>query len=83
MNNKIYELSEDEFISLIRNSNNLDHNEIARYGSINEMCQAVINAGETRTKIIKTCRNTFNRNRNKVWLGSYWKVITPENYKEL
>ena len=46
-------------------------------------CQAVINAGETRTKIIKTCRNTFNRNRNKVWLGSYWKVITPENYKEL
>ena len=61
----------------------LNHNEIARYGSINEMCQAVINAGETRTKIIKTCRNTFNRNRDKVWLGSYWKVITPENYKEL
>ena len=61
----------------------LDHNEIARYGSINEMCQAVINAGETRTKIVKTCRNTFNRNRNKVWLGSYWKVITPENYKKL
>ena len=45
----------------------LDHNEIARYGSINEMCQAVINAGETRTKIVKTCRNTFNRNRDKVW----------------
>ena len=61
----------------------LDHNEIARYGSINEMCQAVINAGETRTKIVKTCRNTFNRNRDKIWLGSYWKVITPENYKEL
>ena len=61
----------------------LNHNEIARYGSINEMCQAVINAGETRTKIVKTCRNTFNRNRDKVWLGSYWKVITPENYKEL
>lgn len=47
------------------------------------MCQAVINAGETRTKIVKTCRNTFNRNRDKIWLGSYWKVITPENYKEL
>ena len=61
----------------------LNHNEIARYGSINEMCQSVINAGETRTKIVKTCRNTFNRNRDKVWLGSYWKVITPENYKEL
>ena len=61
----------------------LNHNEIARYGSINEMCQAVINAGETRTKIVKTCRNTFNRNRDKIWLGSYWKVITPENYKEL
>lgn len=61
----------------------LNNNEIARYGSINEMCQAIINAGETRTKIVKTCRNTFNRNRDKVWLGSYWKVITPENYKEL
>ena len=61
----------------------LNHNEIARYGSINEMCQAVINAGETRTKIVKTCRNSFNRNRDKIWLGSYWKVITPENYKEL
>lgn len=61
----------------------LNHNEIARYGSINEMCQSVINAGETRTKIVKTCRNTFNRNRDKIWLGSYWKVITPENYKEL
>ena len=101
MNNKIYELSEDEFISLIRQilseegleskyinqeyviRYDLNHNEIARYGSINEMCQAVINAGETRTKIVKTCRNTFNRNRDKVWLGSYWKVITPENYKEL
>ena len=47
------------------------------------MCQAVINTGETRTKIVKTCRNTFNRNRDKIWLGSYWKVITPENYKEL
>lgn len=61
----------------------LNHNEIARYGSINEMCQAVINAGETRTKIVKTCRNTFNRNRDKIWLGSYWEVITPENYKKL
>lgn len=61
----------------------LNHNEIARYGSINEMCQAVINAGETRTKLVKTCRNTFNRNKDKVWLGSYWKVIIPSEYKKL
>lgn len=59
----------------------LNHNEIARYGSINEMCQAVINAGETKTKIVKTCRNTFNRNKDKIWLGSYWKVILPSEYK--
>lgn len=61
----------------------LNHNEIARYGSINEMCQAVIDAGETRTKLVKTCRNTFNRNRDKVWLNSYWKVIIPSEYKKL
>ena len=61
----------------------LDHNELARYGSINEMCQAVIDAGETRTKLIKTCRNTFNRNKDGIWLNSYWKVYTPEEYKEL
>jgi len=61
----------------------LNHNEIARYGSINEMCQAVIDAGETRTKLLKTCRNTFNRNRDKVWLNSYWKVIVPSEYKKL
>lgn len=59
----------------------LNYNEIARYGSINEMCQAVIDAGETKTKLVKTCRNTFNRNKDKVWLGSYWKVITPVEYK--
>ena len=61
----------------------LNHNEIARYGSINEMCQAVIDAGETRTKLVKTCRNTFNRNKDKIWLNSYWKVITPYEYKKL
>lgn len=61
----------------------LNYNEIARYGSINEMCQAVIDAGETKTKIVKTCRNTFNRNKDKIWLNSYWKVILPSKYKEL
>ena len=58
----------------------LNHNEIARYGSINEMCQAVIDAGETKTQIIKTCRNTFNRNKDKIWLNSYWKVLLPTEY---
>lgn len=62
----------------------LNHNEIARYGSINEMCQAVIDEGLTKTKSVKTCRNTFNRNRDKkLWLGSYWEVITPSDYKKL
>lgn len=61
----------------------LNHNEIARYGSINEMCQAVIDEGLTKTKLVKTCRNTFNRNRDRLWLGSYWEVITPSDYKKL
>lgn len=61
----------------------LNKKEIARYGSINEMCQAVIDAGETKTKLVKTCRATFNRNKDGIWLNSYWKLLTPNEYKEL
>lgn len=55
----------------------LDGNELARYGSVNEMCQAIIDNNEVKTKIVKTCRNTFNRNKDKVWLNSIWKLIDP------
>lgn len=61
----------------------LNHKEIGRYGSIREACQALIDNGEVKTKSIKTCRNTFNRNKEKdIWLNSYWKILTPEEYEQ-
>lgn len=57
---------------------NLCGEEIARYGSINEMCQDLINRHEVKTTKVKTCRNTFNRNRGKMWLNSIWKLVTPD-----
>lgn len=57
----------------------LNMNEIARYGSINEMCRSLIENKEVRTNSIHTCRNTFNRNIVKqskaIWLNSYWKIM--------
>lgn len=52
-----------------------DMNEIERFGSINEACRNIIDREEVKTKLIKTCRNTFLRNKNKFWLGSYWKLL--------
>lgn len=52
-----------------------DMNEITRYGSIAEACQAIIDNGECKTKLIKTCRATFLRNCDKFWLNSYWKIL--------
>ena len=49
--------------------------EIARYGSINEACNALIKNQELSTSSIKTARNNFLRNYHKVWLNSNWKLI--------
>lgn len=52
-----------------------DMNEIARFGSISEACQAIIDNNECKTKLLKTCRSTFLRNCNNFWLNSYWKIM--------
>ena len=52
-----------------------DMNEIQRYGSIAEACQAIIDNNECKTKLLKTCRATFLRNCDKFWLNSYWKIM--------
>lgn len=53
----------------------LSGNELARFGSINEACQQLIDNNEVKTKIVKTARNTFLRNYKKIWLNSKWEVI--------
>ena len=54
---------------------NKEHQEIARYGSINEACNSIINNNELKTRKLKTCRASFLRNYNKFWLNSYWKIL--------
>lgn len=54
---------------------NKDNQEIARYGSINEACNSIINNNELKTKKLHTCRTSFLRNCNKFWLNSYWKIL--------
>ena len=54
---------------------NKDNKEIARYGSINEACNSIINNNELKTKKLRTCRTSFLRNCNKFWLNSYWKIL--------
>ena len=53
----------------------LSGNELARFGSINEACQQLIDNNEVKTKLVKTARNTFLRNYKKIWLNSKWEVI--------
>lgn len=49
--------------------------EIARYGSISELCRFLIENKEVKTKLLKTCRATFLRNKDNFWLNSYWKIM--------
>ena len=57
----------------------LSGNELARFGSINEACQQLIDNNEVKTKLVKTARNAFLRNYKKIWLNSKWEVIENNN----
>lgn len=52
-----------------------NHNEIKRYGSLVEAATDLINNNEVKTKRIKTCTRTIMRNKNNLWLNSYWVVL--------
>lgn len=51
-----------------------DHNEIKRYGSLSETARDLINNNEVKTKKIKTCTRTLNKNKDVFWCNSYWKI---------
>lgn len=52
-----------------------DLNELARYGSLVETAKALIEAGEVKTKRVKTCTRTIMYNKDNFWLNSYWKIL--------
>lgn len=53
---------------------NSQHEEIQRWGTINEAVKYLFDLGTFKTTSLKTARNTFLRNYNKFWLDSYWEV---------
>lgn len=52
-----------------------DWNEIARYGSLVEAANALIEANEVKTKRVKTCTRTIMYNKDNFWLNSHWKIL--------
>lgn len=52
-----------------------NHDELKRYGSLNEAAKDLIAHDEVKTKRVKTCTRTLVRNKDKFWLNSYWKIL--------
>ena len=52
-----------------------DWNELARYGSLVEAANALIEANEVKTKRVKTCTRTIMYNKDNFWLNSHWKIL--------
>lgn len=52
-----------------------NHNEIRRFGCINDCCKWLIDNNIVKTKLIKTCRNTLNRNVNKLFHNYYFEIL--------
>ncbi len=52
-----------------------DHNEIKRFGSIAECCSWIMDNDLVRTKLMKTCRATLNRNAGQLWNNYYFEIL--------
>ena len=52
-----------------------NHNEIRRFGCIAECCKWLMENGLVKTSLLKTCRNTLNKNANKLWHNYYFEIL--------
>lgn len=52
-----------------------NHNEIRRFGCIAECCKWLMENGLVKTTLLKTCRNTLNKNANKLWHNYYFEIL--------
>lgn len=50
-------------------------NEIARFGSISQVCQWLMDNDYLKTRRMKTARQIFLRNCNDYYLDSYWVIM--------
>ena len=54
---------------------NSEHKEIKRFGCIAECCKYLMDNNFVKTKLLKTCRATLNRNLNTLWKGYYFELL--------
>ena len=52
-----------------------DHNEVNRFGSLAECCKWLMANNFVKTKLLKTCKATLNRNKNILWNNYYFEVL--------
>ena len=52
-----------------------DHNEVNRFGSLSECCKWLMDNDFVKTKLLKTCKATLNRNKNTLWNNYYFEVL--------
>lgn len=52
-----------------------NHNEIQRFGCIAECCNYLMNNNFVKTRLLKTCRATLNKNAGTLWKGFYFELI--------
>lgn len=52
-----------------------NHNEIKRFGCIAECCKYLMDNNFVKTRLLKTCRATLNRNAGTLWKGYYFEIL--------
>lgn len=54
---------------------NSKHEEFKGFGSIAECCQWLMDNNLVRTKSMKTCKTTFNKNAGTLWKNYYFEIL--------
>lgn len=52
-----------------------NHNEIRRFGCLAECCRWLMDNNLVTTKVMKTCRNTLNKNKGILWKNYYFEIL--------
>lgn len=65
-------LKHNNLVFVIRYDENM--NELMRFGTLKSAAEYLIKNKEVKTNNVKTCTRTIDRNKNKFWLNSFWKL---------
>ena len=65
-------LKHNNLVFVIRYDENM--NELMRFGTLKSAAEYLIKNKEVKTNNVKICPRTIDRNKNKFWLNSFWKL---------